>query len=432
MVWELAEGWIVNQIPSTLPPLFSGDRLVVYGLLKPLEKASQGGKNEVRLQGTFGNNENMEHLIMFSAPTITTTSHMSDPENNLNGFLHRLAAKTFIEVKQDGISSMRAIKDEKSSIISISKSANVVSKFTSFVAVDKDNHEPVSGPLQKCPAPLFQPLSPGYLAMPLSSLHSASGSLFSQSSVLNNRVKKQKSAGWFSSLTSSHFGSAPPPPHAPAVGYEGGPSINPPGPFGRKSAGAVVYGGGPPCPPPNTLKNSAPLFIGAPPPPPPVVCGGRAPCPPPGTLKSAPPPPPSAAPASFGARYDVSDLFTPPAPVVASQQKRKAPAVLSVISLQKASGAWDLTDQLVALCGTSREALITGCPTELAVDTTEGKLLWATALALVLLMGKFLDQKDEWEMIAEKGKKWMKKNLPATVKCDDVLKAAAAAVGVQI
>ena len=61
--------------------------------------------------------------------------------------------------------------------------------------------------------------------------------------------------------------------------------------------------------------------------------------------------------------------------------------------------------------------MIKGCPKEIAVDTAEGKLLWATALVLVLLMGKFLDQKDEWEMIAEKGSKWMKTNVLAGVKC---------------
>ena len=80
---------------------------------------------------------------------------------------------------------------------------------------------------------------------------------------------------------------------------------------------------------------------------------------------------------------------------------------MALVRLQKASGSWDLTDQLVSLCGTSRDALLKGCPKEIAVDTGEGKLLWATALALVLLMGKFLDQKDEWEIIAEKGSKWM-------------------------
>ena len=39
-------------------------------------------------------------------------------------------------------------------------------------------------------------------------------------------------------------------------------------------------------------------------------------------------------------------------------------------------------------------------------------------------MGKFLDQKDEWEMIAEKGKKWMKKNLPGAVKYDNMLECS--------
>ena len=100
--------------------------------------------------------------------------------------------------------------------------------------------------------------------------------------------------------------------------------------------------------------------------------------------------------------------------------------------LQKGSGSWDLTDQLVSLCGTSRDALIKGCPKEIAVDSDEGKLLWVTALALVLLICKFLDQKDELEMIAEKGTKWMKKNLPAVVKYENVLTAAATTVSVKI
>ena len=106
--------------------------------------------------------------------------------------------------------------------------------------------------------------------------------------------------------------------------------------------------------------------------------------------------------------------------------------IIALITLQKASGSWDLTDKLVSLCGTSRDALIKGCPKDIAVDTGEGKLLWATALALVLLVGKFTDQKDEWEMIAEKGTKWMKKNLPAGVKYENILETAATAVGVQL
>ena len=104
----------------------------------------------------------------------------------------------------------------------------------------------------------------------------------------------------------------------------------------------------------------------------------------------------------------------------------------SVISLQKASGSWNLTEQLVSLCGVSRYDSIKGCPGEIAAVAAEGKLLWATTLALVLLMGKYSDQKDEWEMIAEKGKKWLKKNLPSTVTVAIILETAAATVGVEI
>ena len=91
-----------------------------------------------------------------------------------------------------------------------------------------------------------------------------------------------------------------------------------------------------------------------------------------------------------------------------------------------------LTDQLVFLCGVSRDDLIKGCPGEIAAVAAEGKLLWATILALVLLMGKYLDQNDEWEMIDEKGKTWLKKNLPSTVTTAKILETAAATVGVEI
>ena len=51
---------------------------------------------------------------------------------------------------------MQEIKEAKRSTMSISKSANVVSRFTSFVAVDKDSNQPVSGPLRKHFVPYYQ------------------------------------------------------------------------------------------------------------------------------------------------------------------------------------------------------------------------------------------------------------------------------------
>ena len=355
IAWDLAQGWTVRQIPSSLPPLFSGDRLVVYGILKPSENVSQNGKMEVRLQGTLGKDEKMEHLITFSTPS-TTSVFDAGVDCNSSVFVHRLAAKGFIQVQQDDVSNKygQELEEAKSLIISVSKSANVVSKFTSFVAVDKENHQPVSGPLSKH-VPSFEEEIVLVASCDVSDVHVPAS---------NQYIACHKKGGM-----NLGFGFMKKTKSAPAKK--------------KASKFKFPFGGGA-----SKEKRSV-------------------------TMERLSRTNPGGA--SFAATF---------------QQTKLASSVVALISLQKASGAWDLTDQLVPLCGKTRDALITGCP--IAVDTAEGKLLWATALALVLLMGKFLGQKDEWEMIAEKGKKWLKKNLPGGVKYDDILESAATAVGVQI
>ena len=358
----------MQQVPSSLPPLFSGDRLVVYGLLKPSENAKQGGMNKVRLQGMFGNNEKVEHLITFPT-SLLPTACVTDDAANASVFLHRLAAKTFIQVKQDVLNEgyNGGVEDEghKTLLISVSKSANVVSKFTSFVAVDKESHQPVSGPLQRKVVPSFVRLN----------------------AVVNyNNVaclKRQKGAALeYVRVPMMISGPSRPAPSEEQASL-------------KKSIGSFF----------SKLFSGASLSR-------PIKGKDQG--------QSS-----NAACALEEAEHDN----------ITKQEKEPegdAPALLSVISLQKASGAWELTDQLVSLCGTSKDSLITGCPAAIAVDSSEGKLLWATALALVLLMGKFGNKKDEWEMVQEKGKKWMKKNLPAAIKYDEVITFAAATVGVQI
>ena len=352
VAWDLTEGWTVQQVPSSLPPLFSGDRLVVYGLLKPSENAKQGGMNKVRLQGMFGNDEKVEHLITFNT-SLPPKACVRDKVTNVSVFLHRLVAKTLIQEKQDDLNEAynRGVENEehKTLLISLSKSANVVSKFTSFVAVDSESHQLVSGPLQRQVVPSFN----------VAYHHSS------------RKCKKKSMFGF--GLTG--FGTASRPASAQQQKRV------------KKSEGSKCS---------NPFRQKKKSF------------GGRL---------------SKAACALVEAERDE---------VTKHEQEEGAPALLSVISLQKASGAWDLTDQLVFLCGKSRDSLITGCPAAIVVDKSEGKLLWATALALVLLVGKFGDKKDEWEMVAEKGKKWMKKNLPVNVKYDEMLNFAAAAIGVQI
>ena len=302
---------------------------MVYGVLKASEnKKSGSGVNEVKLEGNAENDAQVGHIIQFASPA-TEDSWDRDARTEGRILLHRLAAKNSIQEKQGDVNELGdsgpRVEKAKSYVISISKSANVVSKLTSFVAVDKDSREPVSGPLRKrvanfasmitCAADWKQTLS--------ANIPWAAGV---SSGARPPRRKKMKS---FQTMTKAS--------------YHGAPLVS-----------------------------------------------------------------------------------------THNQKKKGHLSALSVISLQKASGSWDLTDQLASLCDVSRSDLIKGCSKEIAADTAEGKLIWATALALVLLMGKYSDQKDEWEMIAEKGKKYLKKNLPGSLTLDQVLESAATAVGVQV
>ena len=311
---------------------------MVYGVLKASKnKKSSSGVNEVKLEGNAENDAQVDHIIQFASPA-TEDSWDTDARTEGRILLHRLAAKNSIQEKQGDVNELGdsgpRVEKAKSYVISISKSANVVSKLTSFVAVDKDSREPVSGPLRK------------RVANFASMITSAAG-------------RKQALGFFFSTATQSANI-----PWAAGVSSGALPPL-------RKQKG-----------PRNRKKRKSCLD----------------------------------------------------APLVSThnQKKKGHLSALSVISLQKASGSWDLTDQLASLCDVSRSDLIKGCSKEIAADTAEGKLIWATALALVLLMGKYSDQKDEWEMIAEKGKKYLKKNLPWSLTLDQVLESAATAVGVQV
>ena len=371
----------MQQVPSSLPPLFSGDRLVVYGLLKPSENAKQG-MNKVRLQGMFGNNEKVEHLITFPT-SLLPTSCVTDNAANASVFLHRLAAKTFIQGKQDvlneGYNGGVEHEGHKTLLISVSKSANVVSKFTSFVAVDKESHQPVSGPLQRQVVPSFDMLN-------AFGTDSDCDDLCEDASDVDlcfaTKGKTYNSTDWC---------------EIPQEGSVSGASRSVPT---EKQT---------------TLKQSIGSFFSK-------LFSGASLSRPKGKDQGQ----------SSNAACALEEAEHDNITKQGKEPEEDAPALLSVISLQKASGAWELTDQLVSLCGKSKDSLITGCPAAIAVDSSEGKLLWATALALVLLMGKFGNKKDEWEMVQEKGKKWMKKNLPAAIKYDEVITFAAATVGVQI
>ncbi|CAH3128663.1 unnamed protein product, partial [Pocillopora meandrina] len=397
VAWELESGYTVHQIPSSLPPLFSGDRLVVYGVLKVSENANDSNSiNVVRLQGAIENGGQLDHKIAFTTSAVDDSLNTDNNEADVNvNHLHLLAAKTTIQEKQDEFNESRdygqVSEEAKSYIISISKLANVVSQLTSIVAVDKDSREPVSGPLH-------------YHELHEVSQYCGLDSAMVEYSKRSYRGKTKGGFGCFSFRSKN----------SPNKASKGKSKV--------KSKGflSALFGSATSAEP--SLKGAASLE--------PSSKGAASTEPVVSDVEERSEDDDNLSLGRESRRPNSKDPSTSMWKSSPSPQKSPQSA-LTIIGLQKASGPWDLTEQLVSLCGMSRDDLIKGCPEEIAADTAEGKLLWATALALVLLMGKYSNQKDEWEMIAEKGKKWLKKNLPSTDTFTKVLNIAAAVVGVQ-
>ncbi|XP_078023380.1 von Willebrand factor A domain-containing protein 5A-like [Epinephelus lanceolatus] len=86
--------------------------------------------------------------------------------------------------------------------------------------------------------------------------------------------------------------------------------------------------------------------------------------------------------------------------------------LLQLISLQKASGSWELDSALAAALGkTSKEV-------EKPKPASVNQEVWATILALIWLHGSKMDAQDEWELLAMKAVSWLRaQNAPRVTEC---------------
>ncbi|XP_076138163.1 von Willebrand factor A domain-containing protein 5A-like [Alosa pseudoharengus] len=75
--------------------------------------------------------------------------------------------------------------------------------------------------------------------------------------------------------------------------------------------------------------------------------------------------------------------------------------LLQLISLQKASGSWEIESSMAKVLKKTDDELDKLMP--VGVD----KAVWATVLALIWLYGFRLDARDEWQFVAMKAASWI-------------------------
>lgn len=395
-------------IPQECPSIFSGEELIIYGVLN----------GSMTLDTIYGNivlrghveNQSFEHKLTFEG-------HHQDQQLDTSLPVHRLSAKALIrELQEEEMGNDKP--DNKDKILLASTAANVISKYSSFVGVDKQSkvalpeqsylqmaervcqgyfgaghgyfgaapggrqhHFAFGGGLGRPPGGMF---GASFGGAPASGGFGSSG----QFGVQSGGMFGSKPIGFGSSTASGSFGSS--------NGFAGQGQSG--GMFGAKPmgfGGSAAFG----------CSRDTPPQFGAQPQPQQGVFGSGV------NMFGAKP---ATEPAPFGAAaFDTfgsggsqqSNVFGSQPSSGMFGAKLVEPVVLTgrakLIVLQGFEGSWILNSDFASFLGTTCEALQQVAP-------TQNYTVWATCLALAWLHMKESPNKEEWVMIENKALLWLK------------------------
>uniref|UniRef100_A0A8C9QNQ4 von Willebrand factor A domain-containing protein 5A n=1 Tax=Spermophilus dauricus TaxID=99837 RepID=A0A8C9QNQ4_SPEDA len=130
--WNLPPGVSANLLSPEPTVIFRGQRLILYARLTGKMPAAEA-TGEVGLKYTL-QGKRFEDKLTFSLK----------PKPDADLTIHRLAAKSFIQTKDLGLTQTSAM--DKKDVLKISIESGVISSFTAFIAINKELKKPVQGP----------------------------------------------------------------------------------------------------------------------------------------------------------------------------------------------------------------------------------------------------------------------------------------------
>ena len=347
--FDLPSGFEAFQAPNTIPTIFNGDKIVIYGILKSMaasdDPLQSGVSGKASLKGHISGNM-ITHMIPFDIPAPPLKGE--DEVQSSTGFdmpvVHQLAAKSLLSDwaagKGWGSTSLTHEREQESTNLSIESS--VISEYTAFVAVDEEQNQPIEGAITLCDVTAtMAPQQEGVANMPVLCGAAAPRRMMMRCSApIRN---SSASSPPLVPCAAMSLGAPPPPGGAPSFASS----------LLQKDADVLLIKG----------RSSAPQYLSR-------------------DAPSAPPPAPGGA-QSFveGSRVKVEDGLT------------------VLISLQHATGYWllgNLCDKFL-----HKTEAQTTCPPNLS------KEVWATVIALLCLESRYAQQKDEWELVAMKAEMWL-------------------------
>ncbi|XP_052099163.1 von Willebrand factor A domain-containing protein 5A-like isoform X2 [Mytilus californianus] len=344
--WDIPKCFTITDIPNEPPVIFHGDKLVLFALLKSSD-AKSGISGSFTLKGRFGG-KNVKHKVKIEIPSY---SHNDLP-------LHRVAAKYQIkDLENDDDSSYRGDGINKDKIVLVSQAANIVSKYTAFVGVDKDTKVPVSVPEE--PPSYDDNLCFGGFGMPTSMMMQC------QSASLSFKPKKGASFGMPSIFKRKKKASGSVKLMSPPMNL-GSKCAAKSSPRRRSSSNEFV------CDSMDTYEESDEECA--------MSCVSN------NYVDMSP-----------GGNERTQRILSGDKSTKSEKTKSSGDKMMIIVSLQNFDGSWSQSSELQSVLNVSQ--------TELKAKY-QGNI-WCTALVVAFLEKNFSKRKSEWEMIYNKAIKWL-------------------------
>lgn len=135
--FQLPSGLVAQQAPSKIHALFSGDKTVLYALVRSTKEGMAiEGKGAAILRGCLLGKP-LEYRVELSLGVAGGMSPSSIP------VVHHLAAKSLLTELEEETG-----KEKKNEIVSLSVESNVVTVHTAYIAIDEKQQKPIEGALK--------------------------------------------------------------------------------------------------------------------------------------------------------------------------------------------------------------------------------------------------------------------------------------------
>ena len=144
--FDVPSSFIVYQAPEEVPTLFSGDKVVVYGIMKQQKSASDQSFN-ASMNGTA----TLTGHILSKPIQFKLTFDILPPSDFQSSFgmpiIHQLASKALIHELQsrDDWTAAATYEQRKNGIVNLSIESGVVSAHTAYIALDEEQEKLMEG-----------------------------------------------------------------------------------------------------------------------------------------------------------------------------------------------------------------------------------------------------------------------------------------------